>query len=54
MFIKHSKQSIIGVFTPIIMHRISPYNKGSSRDWMLTMGKFCKFHTEKLKHQSSN
>ena len=33
----------LGVFTPIIMHRISPYRKGSSRDWLLTMGKFCKF-----------
>ncbi|KAL7318490.1 hypothetical protein PS15m_001728 [Mucor circinelloides] len=32
--------SALGVFTPIIMHRISPYDKGSSRDWMLTMGKF--------------
>lgn len=32
----------LGIFTPIIMHRISPYTKGSSRDWLLTMGKFCK------------
>ncbi|CEP09690.1 hypothetical protein [Parasitella parasitica] len=32
--------SALGVFTPMIMHRISPYSKGSSRDWMLTMGKF--------------
>lgn len=32
--------SAIGIFTPIIMHRISPYTKGSSRDWLLTMGKF--------------
>ncbi|RCH95054.1 high-affinity Zn(2+) transporter zrt1 [Rhizopus azygosporus] len=32
--------SALGIFTPIIMHRISPYTKGSSRDWLLTMGKF--------------
>ncbi|KAG1453911.1 hypothetical protein G6F56_007449 [Rhizopus delemar] len=32
--------SALGVFTPIIMHKISPYSKGSGRDWILTMGKF--------------
>jgi hypothetical protein len=26
----------------MVMHRISPYGKGSSREWLLTMGKFCK------------
>lgn len=39
----HIKYHSLGVFTPIIMHRISPYDKGSYRDWLLTMGKFCKF-----------
>lgn len=34
--------TLLGVFTPIIMHRISPFQKGSTRDWILTMGKFCK------------
>lgn len=37
---------MLGIFTPIIMHRISPYGKGSSRDWILTMGKFCKYCLE--------
>lgn len=32
------------------MHKISPYSKGSGRDWILTMGKFCKFNKKKNKH----
>ncbi|KAI8342673.1 Zinc/iron permease [Chlamydoabsidia padenii] len=32
--------SSLGVFFPIIMHRISPYTKGGYRDWILTIGKF--------------
>ncbi|KAG1050900.1 hypothetical protein G6F43_006860 [Rhizopus delemar] len=32
--------SAIGIFTPIALHKVSPYTKGSSRDWILTMGKF--------------
>ncbi|KAI8975393.1 Zinc/iron permease [Mycotypha africana] len=32
--------SSIGVFTPIILHKLSPYSKGSGRDWVLTIGKF--------------
>ncbi|KAG0168088.1 high-affinity Zn(2+) transporter zrt1 [Apophysomyces sp. BC1034] len=32
--------SALGVFTPMILHRIQPYTKGSIRDWILTVGKF--------------
>ncbi|KAL0075963.1 Zinc/iron permease [Phycomyces blakesleeanus] len=32
--------SAIGVFTPVIIHRIRPYDHGSIRDWILTIGKF--------------
>ncbi|KAI8368245.1 Zinc/iron permease [Radiomyces spectabilis] len=32
--------SAIGVFAPMILHRISPYSKGSIRDWVLTFGRF--------------
>ncbi|KAI8883214.1 Zinc/iron permease [Backusella circina FSU 941] len=32
--------SAIGVYLPIIAHRISPFSKGSIRDWLLTIGKF--------------
>ncbi|KAI7855086.1 Zinc/iron permease [Circinella umbellata] len=32
--------SSVGVFVPIILHRIRPYSKGSIRDWVLTAGKF--------------
>ncbi|KAI9015760.1 Zinc/iron permease [Phycomyces nitens] len=32
--------SAIGVFTPVIIHRIKPYDQGSIRDWLLTIGKF--------------
>ncbi|KAI9280493.1 Zinc/iron permease [Sporodiniella umbellata] len=30
----------IGTYTPILLHRISPYQKGGARDWLLTVGKF--------------
>ncbi|CEP10092.1 hypothetical protein [Parasitella parasitica] len=29
-----------GIFSPIILYRISPYKEGSVRDWALTAGKF--------------
>ncbi|KAI8993467.1 ZIP zinc transporter-domain-containing protein [Pilobolus umbonatus] len=32
--------SAIGVYLPIVLHHISPYEKGSTRDWILTIGKF--------------
>lgn len=32
--------SAVGIFAPIILFRISPYQKGSVRDWALTAGKF--------------
>ncbi|ORZ02479.1 Zinc/iron permease [Syncephalastrum racemosum] len=32
--------SALGIFTPMIMHRIKPYSPGSIRDWILTVGKF--------------
>lgn len=33
----------LGTYTPILLHRISPYKQGDARDWVLTIGKFCKF-----------
>lgn len=32
--------SAVGIFAPIILFRISPYQEGSVRDWALTAGKF--------------
>lgn len=32
----------IGTYAPILLHRISPYKQGDIRDWILTVGKFCK------------
>ncbi|KAI7867089.1 Zinc/iron permease [Spinellus fusiger] len=32
--------SAIGVFSPMILHRIRPYHAGSIQDWLLTIGKF--------------
>ncbi|CAO3673358.1 unnamed protein product [Rhizopus stolonifer] len=32
--------SALGIFAPIILHRIRPYQEGSVRDWILTSGKF--------------
>ncbi|KAI8889315.1 Zinc/iron permease [Backusella circina FSU 941] len=32
--------SALGVFVPMILHRISPYKQGDIRDWILTFGKF--------------
>ncbi|KAL1933401.1 hypothetical protein VTP01DRAFT_7491 [Rhizomucor pusillus] len=32
--------SAVGMFTPIILHRIQPYSQGSIRDWCLTIAKF--------------
>ncbi|KAG0175542.1 high-affinity Zn(2+) transporter zrt1 [Apophysomyces sp. BC1034] len=32
--------SAIGIFGPIILHRINPYSRGGIRDWILTVGKF--------------
>ncbi|CAO3587609.1 unnamed protein product [Absidia cylindrospora] len=32
--------SALGTFTPMIIHRIRPYSKGSLQDWVLTIGKF--------------
>ncbi|KAI8647726.1 ZIP zinc transporter-domain-containing protein [Parasitella parasitica] len=32
--------SAVGIFSPIILYRISPYKEGSARDWALTAGKF--------------
>ncbi|KAI8365825.1 Zinc/iron permease [Choanephora cucurbitarum] len=32
--------SALGVFAPIILHKISPYTKNSIRGWILTIGKF--------------
>jgi zinc transporter 1/2/3 len=37
--------SALGVFVPMILHRISPYKQGDIRDWILTFGKFCKYST---------
>ena len=34
--------SLLGVFGPIILHRISPYASGGFRYWFLTVCKFCK------------
>lgn len=39
----------IGTYAPILLHRISPYKQGDARDWILTIGKFCKFVHELLK-----
>ncbi|KAI7875617.1 Zinc/iron permease [Lichtheimia hyalospora FSU 10163] len=33
--------SLLGVFGPIILHRISPYASGGFRYWFLTVCKFC-------------
>ncbi|ORZ19750.1 Zinc/iron permease [Absidia repens] len=30
----------LGTFTPMLIHRIRPYGKGSFQDWILTIGKF--------------
>ncbi|CAO3682667.1 unnamed protein product [Rhizopus stolonifer] len=30
----------LGTYTPILLHRISPYKQGDARDWILTVGKF--------------
>ncbi|KAI9477849.1 MAG: Zinc/iron permease [Benjaminiella poitrasii] len=30
----------LGTYTPILLHRISPYDRGGIRDWILTIGKF--------------
>ncbi|CAO3580309.1 unnamed protein product [Absidia cylindrospora] len=30
----------VGVFSPMIIHRISPYSEGSYRSWILMIGKF--------------
>ncbi|ORX59373.1 ZIP zinc/iron transport family [Hesseltinella vesiculosa] len=32
--------SALGIFFPMIAHRISPYTQGSIRDWILTIGRF--------------
>ncbi|KAJ8659077.1 hypothetical protein O0I10_005115 [Lichtheimia ornata] len=32
--------TLVGVFTPILLHRISPYSKNSIRYWVLTVAKF--------------
>ncbi|CEG74188.1 hypothetical protein RMATCC62417_09436 [Rhizopus microsporus] len=32
--------SAVGIFAPIILHRVSPYQPGSPREWILTAGKF--------------
>ncbi|KAI8072729.1 Zinc/iron permease [Gongronella butleri] len=32
--------SSIGVFFPMIMHRIAPYSEGGYRDWVLTIARF--------------
>ncbi|KAI8374123.1 ZIP zinc transporter-domain-containing protein [Radiomyces spectabilis] len=32
--------SAVGIFAPIILHRIHPYSKGDIRDWILTVAKF--------------
>ncbi|KAG0167394.1 hypothetical protein DFQ28_006360 [Apophysomyces sp. BC1034] len=32
--------SALGVFSPMILHHISPYDHGGVRDWILTVGKF--------------
>ncbi|KAI8367280.1 Zinc/iron permease [Blakeslea trispora] len=32
--------SALGVFAPIILHKISPYTRNSIRGWILTIGKF--------------
>ncbi|KAI9496268.1 ZIP zinc transporter-domain-containing protein [Zychaea mexicana] len=32
--------TVIGVFAPIVLHRIRPYSQGSVRHWILTVGKF--------------
>lgn len=32
--------SAVGIFAPIILYRISPFQEGSVRDWILTAGKF--------------
>lgn len=34
--------SAFGTYLPILLHRISPYKPGDIRDWILTVGKFCK------------
>ena len=34
--------SAIGTYVPILLHRFSPYKRGAIRDWLLTIGKFCK------------
>jgi zinc transporter 1/2/3 len=35
--------SALGTYLPILLHRISPYKPGDIRDWLLTVGKFCKY-----------
>lgn len=35
--------SALGTYLPILLHRISPYQQGDIRDWLLTVGKFCKY-----------
>ncbi|KAI9300042.1 Zinc/iron permease [Cunninghamella echinulata] len=32
--------SALGAFSPMIIHRIKPYQKGSAQDWVLLVGKF--------------
>ncbi|KAF7724062.1 high-affinity Zn(2+) transporter zrt1 [Apophysomyces ossiformis] len=32
--------SAVGIFAPIILHRIRPYSRGGIREWILTVGKF--------------
>ncbi|CAO3635287.1 unnamed protein product [Cunninghamella blakesleeana] len=32
--------SALGAFTPMLIHRIRPYQKGSLQDWILLIGKF--------------
>jgi hypothetical protein len=35
--------SALGTYGPIVLHRIKPYKQGDIRDWILTVGKFCKY-----------
>ncbi|KAI7897608.1 Zinc/iron permease [Cokeromyces recurvatus] len=32
--------SALGTYAPIVLHRVSPYEHGGPRDWILTVGKF--------------
>lgn len=35
--------SALGTYGPMALHRIKPYQQGDIRDWILTVGKFCKY-----------